>query len=1444
MATPISPQPIRPPSSSCTSTPTTATELRHPTPDLQSLQGAYAQRVERLEERAERLSMGSNMADEIRKLQLALAQADEDEGREREVRLLSREGSLRESARALSRVASAGGGGTGTGPLGNNGTGTGTAAGTGPAAGMATASSRSRNPSTSSYTNSIVEVNSAARAGGYSPAAAFITSPLSPAGRSGSASWSHVSRPSLGQRTTSRSSRLGLVAGIDDNRYGKENEEDQNDDDDRDRQVDSPTLQALEHHQRPPVEVPQLQQPRPPPRDGSSSNSRPISFLDDYDKIAQDIRAELDVMGTPKSRTPEQEDHAPLAFHDLLEDPFRQEQQQQQSQQQQQQDVHDYAYSQQNYNDQNYNQNPAHRHSTYNRDHDHPISPSSHRESFPDRPPTAASTNTFQQAQTLFRDFDGTHYEPTIHEAASPTTPPSRHSSAPDDPDTSSFFLCDVPRPDSQGVPPPADGMVYYPAPVPRTLNLPKRLSAMPASTARDLQSRRRTQLLESLSADVRKAVPWIGGGGSGGRDNASESARRSSGDAAMTTAAAGSAAGSMTGVTAAAGGKPRGGGGGSGAEAQAHHHAHLPPQLRASLFFDAQSVPHDVEVKRDSAVATLESILEASARAPVNAFTDHPFAGGAGSDAVYGKENKAARRSVTTLLDGGKKRETSGGSAGGVAAANAAKRRSSFNFLFGGGRRSVSSSELPMQGGAGGQQQQQQQGRTTSSGLRSEIGGLHGAAAAAVAAVGGERRGSAAIAPSDEEDEEERAGETTPLRGRSWADGPAEEDEGVGVARADGRVPQADDEGDHLDDDHEDRSRHPDEAEEHLKPSEDAEEPSEVPPWATGPPTTLLAELQLRKQQQRQRTRTAANAFPHGMHSTLLELDAVAQVEARRRRGQRVALAWEDPDALAAAEQARRDDDDVPLGVLFKGRGGAGGAAGDGGAAGGDLDWDRPLGLIEKRELEDNEPLSRRRNRLRGGGADIARDPSPPKKAVAGAGAVQQHLHMQNGGTPSPHLPSPQPGESPPGATTPAAPGVDANADAEGDPDETLAQRTRRLKSREKLNSAIGRPVSTDFAAEMMSSLGSPGGAEGETTGADKPEHHDAEDEGETLGQRRARLQAQNQLTGGSSGGGGGVAGAPRPGTGPRQASGGSAGGVNGGHGAPGLKSMRSLADLLAAHPMGEAGAAGGAGGAGGGGAGGGGEGRPVPGGLLHASERVKARERQTLKEGNGAGRRASGQALVDVGGANGAGAGVAAAGAAGARGLLGANETAKREGATFRAGMYNDGTGGVGAGAAAGAVNGGLQQGYGATAGMGPGAVPGFMAFQQQQQQQQQQQMQMPSLNMGYQMPMSMSMPMQTQMQMQMSGVGMPLGMGWAAGGAAPGMHGGGGGTPGGMFMGGGGTGGMGMGMGMGMGGMGAMGAMGPAFDPGAAHAAQQPPMDQRQRDMIDRWRQSIMQ
>jgi hypothetical protein len=249
------------------------------------------------------------------------------------------------------------------------------------------------------------------------------------------------------------------------------------------------------------------------------------------------------------------------------------------------------------------------------------------------------------------------------------------------------------------------------------------------------------------------------------------------------------------------------------------------------------------------------------------------------------------------------------------------------------------------------------------------------------------------------------------------------------------------------------------------------------------GPPTTLLAELQLRKAQQKSRNKTALTVNPNGMHSTLLELDAVAQIQRQKRRKARVTLAWEDPDPEQAVKDAAACDDDVPLGMLYAGNGKVKQQMKDRGMA----DWDRPLGLIEMREREDNEPLSRRRDRLKGIDSNRRRRPSPSKMYAS-------------------------------------APMVKINGDdkCESEEEETLAQRSRRLKSQRELDNALGevktRPISEAFSLEMLNEFDSMDvGEEKPRKASSQNDCHDASglqvpgrlsDEEETLGQRRARLQ------------------------------------------------------------------------------------------------------------------------------------------------------------------------------------------------------------------------------------------------------------------------------------------------------------------------------------------------
>ncbi|KAJ5777792.1 hypothetical protein N7520_001038 [Penicillium odoratum] len=192
-----------------------------------------------------------------------------------------------------------------------------------------------------------------------------------------------------------------------------------------------------------------------------------------------------------------------------------------------------------------------------------------------ERPGTAASGDTYQQARTLFTDFDGVHFAPL--ELAGP----GRQMSLSQPPLAS--------NPESYKELQAGQNMVYYPAPVPRMLNLPPKLSRKPPAAERE---KRRTQLLTTIVAEDREAAF------EGGTTDGHKEKRQST----------------------------------------------LPPQLRASVFFDRPSTTLELEVKQDSAVATLDSILDASAHAPVSAFTDHPYAGHVGSY-VYGKERKTLRK-------------------------------------------------------------------------------------------------------------------------------------------------------------------------------------------------------------------------------------------------------------------------------------------------------------------------------------------------------------------------------------------------------------------------------------------------------------------------------------------------------------------------------------------------------------------------------------------------------------------------------------------------------------------------------------------------------------------------------------------------------------------------------------------------------------------------------
>ena len=585
-----------------------------------------------------------------------------------------------------------------------------------------------------------------------------------------------------------------------------------------------------------------------------------------------------------------------------------------------------------------------------------------------ERPTTSASTTTFDQAQIMFADFDGVHSAPKPKSIAEDEQENSqrrivsgasgdRQSVVGNDVNSqrvTSENRQSMARPQSYADPNTGQQMVYYPAPVPMMLNLPQKLSKQPSSMARN---KRRSQVLSSVPQAARQSAIWL----PDVLETEDEPDLPENDEAQNLEYVPQHQRMSM------------------GGRRLTQDIQHLPPQLRANVFFELPGPSQVVELKEQSAVATLDSILDASAHAPVSAFTDHAFAGHLGAE-VYGKAHIRNSKSSTQLLS---------------PEPTSKKRTSSFNILRG---RRASSSDL-----------------------------------------------------LETENEKKRANTISDIRA--------------------GKIIR-----DPLDDEEEDEGPSPIAASENG--DEDQEEREEE--IYHGAPTTLLAELQLRKQQAKMRTRPVASAYPNGIRSTLLELDAVAQVEQKSRKQKRIHLAWEDADH--ALEDDDGDDEDVPLAMLYAKKSQV-------------QEPNRPMGLMERRDMEDNEPLSRRRDRLQG---------KPPMPRAS----TMMNLT----------------------GTTPEEEG------------ETLAQRVRRLKGEGGTATGLpsARPVSGDFASEMMSQFG---GNLADLKGKGKENSTPpAPEEEETLGQRRKRLQAEREARALEVG--------------------------NSGEERPKMQTRRSMADILAAHP------------------------------------------------------------------------------------------------------------------------------------------------------------------------------------------------------------------------------------------------------------------------------------
>ncbi|KAL7966303.1 hypothetical protein HDV63DRAFT_385295 [Trichoderma sp. SZMC 28014] len=673
-----------------------------------------------------------------------------------------------------------------------------------------------------------------------------------------------------------------------------------------------------------------------------------------------------------------------------------------------------------------------------------PDLPSDH-DSEAERPMTANSTNTFQVAQSAFDDFDGAHCETDTEDERFATADMGRLQKRERLPDAhhqlqqQEQYQLPHPHPlqqhqEQHQEPPPAQlpphppaadqdtsqlrtpqqrssgefvrpqsyfdvqsgqHMLYYPARVPAMLNLPPKLSSKPKAADRN---QRRSELLSAMMQpkEKRKSIvpdleqitlpdPLSGQRNSFAALSVADRLDDVDDDNATTPTPyfiEGSVPQSRE-VTAPPSlddlRRPQKLSKNDADKRKSNMDklSTLPPHLRASVFFEQPSEIPEIEVRDGSAMATLDSILDASATAPVSAFTDHLYAGKLGNE-VYGQAKKK---------DGKK---------------NAAKHKSqqpSTNTL----------TDLPSKGSTI---------KLLTKRSKSSLLGIE--------ADEPEVRPSRALDNShdgaNEEEEEEGGGEEE------------EPEEGI------------------LD----------------------------------GMPTTLLGELHLRKQRQKERVLGHGNMAPQQMRATLLEMDAVAEMQRKQRLKSRVNLAWEDQNI--PVEQHISDDEDVPLAVIAAMHDGAKNM----------LDLERPVGLMEAREMEENEPLSQRAARLQGRAS--AAFTTAKRQSNLSLGPTRMAEVQPAAGSPRIIMPDGVVDDD--ARTTITAAAASPEPFAEEIEEETLGARKRRLA--ESTLPRV-RPVSGAFSAEFLGQFGEPEESKEKEGKSPNPED-------ETLGQRRRRLQAERE--------------------------------------------------------------------------------------------------------------------------------------------------------------------------------------------------------------------------------------------------------------------------------------------------------------------------------------------